>query len=754
MTFFCVRLEIIPLNNSSEINNNNLNNNITDNLIGKIKNDINFEKLTKMEKIYKNENFIKFIDTIPKHRFILIPDCFNKNIKEKFDMYGGIYNIIESNRKFEVRILFYKFKHIALLTKEDIKKFELIFMQAYYIQNNILDQRYHNYRQELFLKVLNKEKIYNLSYKENKCARTKLYDYQRHNMSIIHSFESKPIELRFNNETGNLIYNYENDITYDFTVNKFISKEDIPAHYIRGGLVMDETGLGKTYQMILLATDNLEKKTLILIPDHIKDHWLSQFNIHICIPLEDLTNIDIMTFSEFNQINKNLEYDRIIIDEIHELYKFHQNIFDKVIQIKAKYRWGMSATPFVSSKSLFCLLKFFVGKNIVNERIINIPDIQDEFIKIFIKNTKENTKKELNLPPVEIKDIFVEMDHMQKTIYESEKKTMNGTLSLRQLLCDIQLRFGSDTEQTMTPSQLKNIVLEKYKSDYETKVKEKEILDEQVKKLIEFYEKAKKENKIFLDEIELKRRIHTFELSINKKKEEIIHYKNAYDYYIKNINIIENLIKNESYNKDIVNQENEDDEICPICMNLYDPPISYFKKCGHFFCKSCIDHMKTLNSSNIKCPMCRTSHLKSDINIINNVIDITSSSKSLEIITLIKSTQKRFIVFTQFSKMIDNLNTIFTRNNINSMNYSRFKNSLDKDSVQIIILSSEENASGIDLSFISDVIIFEPFEDHYYCKEIEKQLIGRCDRIGQKNKVNVYRYICKETIEEEIYSKF
>lgn len=743
MKFFCVRLEITPLNQSNDI--------ITENLVGKIKNDIQFEELITMKEIYQNENFIKFYESIPKHKFTLIPDFYTKDIKEKFDMYGGIYNVLIEGKTFEVKILFYKFKNSALITKEDIQKFELIFNQAYYIENNILDMRYHNYRLQLFFQILNKEKLYNLNYKEKEFAKTKLYDYQRHNMSIIHSLEKNPIPIKLN-VNGNLIYNYDLGITYDFTAKKFISQEDIPTHYVRGGLVMDETGLGKTYQMILLATENMDERTLILVPDHIKEHWLSQFKKHITIPLEELTNIDLMTFSEFNLVKKNQDYKRLIVDEIHELYKSHQNIFEKVIQLKVRYRWGMSATPFVSAESLFNLLKFFVGKNLLNSRSANIPSIQNELIKIFIKNTKENTKKELNLPPVEIKDIFVEMDHMQKTIYESEKKTMNGTLSLRQLLCDIQLRFGSEAEQSMTPNQLKNVVLEKYKSDYELKVKEKEVIEDQMNKLIETAEKAKKEKKSFIEEIELKRRIHTFEISINKKKEEIVHYKNAYDYYRTNINKIESLIKKDSDKEEV--EEIDEDEICPICMNEYEPPISYFKKCGHFFCKSCVDHMTTLTSSEMKCPMCRTNHSKSELNIIDNVVDITSSSKCLEIVTLIRNSEKRFIVFTQFSRLIDNLNALFARNNIKSMNYSRFKNSTKKDSVQVIILSSEENASGIDLSFISDVIIFEPFEDHYYCKEIEKQLIGRCDRIGQKNKVTVHRYICKNTIEEEIYSKF
>jgi len=75
-----------------------------------------------------------------------------------------------------------------------------------------------------------------------------------------------------------------------------------------------------------------------------------------------------------------------------------------------------------------------------------------------------------------------------------------------------------------------------------------------------------------------------------------------------------------------------------------------------------------------------------------------------------------------------------------------------QDSTQIIILSSTQNASGIDLSFINNVIIIEPFANYLYGREIEKQLIGRVHRINQCRDVNVYRLIMRNTIEQQIYN--
>jgi SNF2 family DNA or RNA helicase len=73
---------------------------------------------------------------------------------------------------------------------------------------------------------------------------------------------------------------------------------------------------------------------------------------------------------------------------------------------------------------------------------------------------------------------------------------------------------------------------------------------------------------------------------------------------------------------------------------------------------------------------------------------------------------------------------------------------------KILVLSSEQNAEGINLSMFNKMIIFEPFEDNVYCTEVEKQLIARIHRIGRVEPVYVYRFITKGTIEEEIYSQF
>ena len=72
-----------------------------------------------------------------------------------------------------------------------------------------------------------------------------------------------------------------------------------------------------------------------------------------------------------------------------------------------------------------------------------------------------------------------------------------------------------------------------------------------------------------------------------------------------------------------------------------------------------------------------------------------------------------------------------------------------------MFLSSIRNSSGIDLSYVYNVIILEPIkaENYKFVNDIENQIIGRTRRINQKNLIKVTRFIIGDTIEQEIYNK-
>jgi len=748
MAYFCPRLEITPNVSYQKI---------TDNIRetkGQIKDELNFNNLMSEPFIHKNNDLVDFFKGTS---FVPLPYYYSADVAKIFDVYGGIYDIFKDDVTYTVKLYFYKIKNPELITPTLITNFNLIFIQSYFIECNVLDVDYHAYRLSLFFKELCNPKFLDLTYESHPLCKTKLYCYQRHNITRLLNFHTNGIKTRFND---NLILYLDNGIIYDFTTKKFLLETDIPKNEIYGGIVMDDPGTGKTLQFIVyllevilsqqvLNIDN-DEKALILVPDNdIKKHWLNEFQKHVIIPFDDLP-ILLMTMSDFRKYDPYCKADMqfinkikiVVVDEIHTLWKQFLDVFEKILKYNIKYKWGLTATPFVTEQSLFNVIKFLTGKNFNNERIAHIPRVQNEIMKIFLKNTKFNTKDEYPWPELSINDIKMKFDRIQQDLYDTEAKTATGTYKLRLLACQMELMFNIDVAQSITPKELKQYANNHYKSMYDRELENLEELLKQLKNIHDNREKFGINDYI--------QRYKHYENLIKQKEEDVKKYKSVYEYYMKSIQKIDSVI---------AGADVDPDEICPICMCQHETPITYFKNCGHYFCKTCIDEFVSkvyggsyLNT-NIKCPYCRVSITPADILIVKDKCDITASAKCNEIIKLIQSTSDKFIIFTQFPKLIDNLIVVMGRHQINAIKYSTYK-TLEEKNCGVIILSSEENAAGIDLTEFNNVIIFEPFEDSTYCREIEKQLIGRVHRHGQLKNVNVYRLIMLNTIEEVIYSKF
>ena len=179
-------------------------------------------------------------------------------------------------------------------------------------------------------------------------------------------------------------------------------------------------------------------------------------------------------------------------------------------------------------------------------------------------------------------------------------------------------------------------------------------------------------------------------------------------------------------------------------------------------CYSCYIKWNTNNPN--CCASCRTVYPPETIHIIDNNTNTNTntntdtsdqkmfiSTKNKEILKILgEYPEERFIIFTQFPNFINSLLELLKFKQINTLTYNNFilADKITKDNTQVIILSSNTHSSGIDLSFINNLIITEPFADYLYSKTIEEQIIGRICRITQTKPVNVYKLIIKGTIEE------
>jgi SNF2 family DNA or RNA helicase len=692
---------------------------------GKIKDSINCEQLIECGSVYKNEDFVKFVSE-SNNAIIPLVNYYDSNVKDFFDLYGCMYTENHMSVDFVIKLYFYKIKNIELLTKRNIEQFKLIFQYDYFNKNNILQMDWHSYRLSLFTKDVEKQKFMNLAYSKPQYCSSKLFNHQINNISQMLKIYNSPEIIPITDIT----MRFENDLIYDFVKNTFIEERQIATYTVQGGMILDEPGTGKTLQFILFLLE-LKRKSLVLVPNElIKKVWVSEFKKHIDFEMH-LTQIEIMSFDEldsFLEVDKYIlnNFEIIGIDEIHILYTKYMSLFQKIVTCKIKSRWGITGTPFVNELSLFNIIQFLTGQKFQNERIANIPSLQDMFIKLFLKNLKVNMQDDYIWPELIVKDIFVELDIVQRKIYDTEAKTTFNKTNLRKIISEVQLMF--ENNDIKTPAELKMFGMNHYKKLYETELEKFEEIKKKYENIIE--------NKKKFDSHEFTKRVEHFKKLIETQNEIVKRHKAGYEYFMSSIETISNIFQN-----------GEIDDNCAICLGEHTPPIKYFKMCGHYFCSGCIELAFT--QTIIKCPICRKETAKGDIITVKDVEEINSSPKLHEIYNILSTSSQKFIIFSQFN-ILDKFQSQLHKRNIFAMGFDEY--SKNRDECQVLLLSSEKNAEGIDLSMFDKLIIFEPFEDHMYCKEIEKQLIARIHRIGRVKEVTVYRLITKNTIEEDIYS--
>lgn len=127
-----------------------------------------------------------------------------------------------------------------------------------------------------------------------------------------------------------------------------------------------------------------------------------------------------------------------------------------------------------------------------------------------------------------------------------------------------------------------------------------------------------------------------------------------------------------------------------------------------------------------------------------------------EIIGEIIDAKEKVIVFSQFTSVLKNLSRTLdnkaikyyyldgeTKPKQRLMDVERF----NKNSVPVYLISLKAGGVGLNLTSASKVIIYDP----WWNPAVEAQAIDRTHRLGQSKKVQVFRFLTKDSIEEQIY---
>lgn len=195
--------------------------------------------------------------------------------------------------------------------------------------------------------------------------------------------------------------------------------------------------------------------------------------------------------------------------------------------------------------------------------------------------------------------------------------------------------------------------------------------------------------------------------------------------------------------------ENLNEKTCSICMDNYQEPASL--PCTHVFCAFCIVNHIKYSKGNPKCPTCRVGFSPSSVVQIKDKIEETKKKeiepqkldKHQVLINLIKkkNEEQTFVIFSNFNNSFNKVLDYLKKNNIL---YSQIKgsavesivNRFNKGENQILFLNSNFCGAGIDLSSASDLVIY-----HSLDKSLEKQVIGRAQRIGRTKKLTVHKLL-------------
>ncbi|KAH9853400.1 SNF2 family N-terminal domain-containing protein [Lenzites betulinus] len=166
-----------------------------------------------------------------------------------------------------------------------------------------------------------------------------------------------------------------------------------------GGMLADEMGMGKTIQMIsLMVSDNGAKPNLVIAPTVAIMQWRNEIELHTDNLLKTLVWHGASRESSISELKKfdvvltsyavmescfrkqhsgfkrkgrivkeksalhSIEWNRVILDEAHNIKERATNTAKAAFELKAKYRWCLSGTPLQNRVGeLYSLVRFLGG---------------------------------------------------------------------------------------------------------------------------------------------------------------------------------------------------------------------------------------------------------------------------------------------------------------------------------------------------------------------------------------------------------
>lgn len=563
--------------------------------------------------------------------------------------------------------------------------------------------------------------------------------------------------------------NFENEKIYLKNRKHIVDNYNVGDNdYIRTnmGVIGDKVGSGKSYVILALILENK-----CISNSQIESYGLNNIFINITSPLETYkTNLLVVPHNLFYQWKKYInnitdnpnfkhklicrkkdlqefildtkklnDYDLILVTDTNfkvisnlilvNNIKINRLIFDEIDslnipnnkKLNSNFYWFITASytnllfprgyGFYDRKLNIYIRKAsgLSNKGYVTDLFNNIfYNMKQEFSHLLVlKNDDKYIDESFNIPIpnqyiIECKDPVT-------------AKLLNGIVDKNVLNClNANNSKGAielfNSRQKITENNIINIVIEKF-------VEEIKNLDIQIQAYGQMVFNTNEE----LNNIERKNRIDRLE---NKKKD---------------LNTKINDIK------DRINKNN----ICSICYETIDNK-TLVKCCSNTFCFKCINLWLCQNAS---CPLCKNNLKEDQLYLIqdkeesikNEIIDSNEMNKefdklqNLEILLRNKKKDSKYLIFSEydisFERIISIINNDYKYSYLKGNKYiiKKILKEYKEGDLDILLVNIHNYGSGLNLENTTDIIMFHKFDAN-----IEEQVIGRAQRFGRENSLNIY----------------
>jgi len=205
---------------------------------------------------------------------------------------------------------------------------------------------------------------------------------------------------------------------------------------VLGGMLMDDMGIGKTVQLVATILGNPKPRTLIIVPKSIITQWrdeINRFAPNLTINIFDgpdrrikeadvtLAPYTLLTTKGGGPDTKTalhmVQWDRVILDEAHEIRNKSSKLFKSVCRLKTDIKWIVTGTPVFNSMEDFVSLCLFLGLSKSSAQGMT-KQIKDIYILRRTKDDLAKINERLRLPPCHFENVELDMFPEEKSLYE------------------------------------------------------------------------------------------------------------------------------------------------------------------------------------------------------------------------------------------------------------------------------------------------------------------------------------------------